>query len=126
MSTTTPRTTPRRAETDDGEVVAGHALAAALPAIHPLAAVGVLVLFPDRLRGLEQVLLLGEEVVVRVEHAAAEAFGGEIEEVAEVDSSFGVRSRYRSCATVHPRTRVLHVPPRTHVAFTTPCSFAPR
>jgi hypothetical protein len=58
--------------------VAGHALAAALPAVHPLAAVGVLVLFPDGFVRLEQVLLLGEEVVVRVEHGAAEALGGEV------------------------------------------------
>ena len=77
------------AEADDGEVVAGHALAPALPAVHPLAAVGVLVLFPDRLGRLEEVFFLGEEVVVGVKHAAAEALGGEVEKIAEA----GTRGR---------------------------------
>jgi hypothetical protein len=65
-------------ELDDARVVARRAAPAALPAVHPLAAVGVLVLAPDRGLGLEQVLLLGEEVVVGPQHGAAEARGGEV------------------------------------------------
>src|SRR3954454_21817291 len=40
-----------QSEPDDREVVAGGPLAAALPTVHPLAAIGVLVLLPDGLRG---------------------------------------------------------------------------
>src|SRR5437016_13228974 len=73
-----------RAEADDREVVARRALAAALPAVHPFAAVGVLVLLPDRRGRFEEILLFREVVVGRVEHRAAEAFGSEIDQIAEV------------------------------------------
>ena len=95
------------AESQDREVVSGHALAAALPPVHPLPAVRVLVFLPDGRMRLDEIFFLGEEVVVRVEHRAAEALGGEIELVAEIHA----RSVRR---------------PRTHVSFTTPCSVAPR
>jgi len=64
--------------------VTGSALAAAFPAVHPLAAVGVLMLFPHRRRRFDQILFLGKEVVGGVEHRAAESFGGEIEQFAKV------------------------------------------
>src|SRR4051812_35533265 len=73
-----------QSEADDREVVAGRALAAAFPTVHPLAAVRVLVLLPDGLRGPQKVFLFREVVIRRVEHGAAEAFGGEVEEVSEV------------------------------------------
>jgi hypothetical protein len=57
---------------------------AALPAIHPLAAIGVLVLFPHRLRGMEEVFLLREVIVCRIQNRPAEALGGKVERVAEV------------------------------------------
>src|SRR5216684_5891744 len=72
------------AEADDGEVMAGSALAATLPAVHPLAAVGVLVFLPDRLDGTEEVFLFSEIIVGRVENGAAEALGGEVESLAKI------------------------------------------
>ncbi len=68
------------AETNDAEVVTGDATAPRLPPVHPLAAIGVLPLAPDRLRRFEQVLLRREELVVRVEDRAAETLLGEIDE----------------------------------------------
>src|ERR1051326_3030631 len=73
-----------RAEAHDREVVSGRPLAAALPAVHPLATVGVLVLLPHRRVRLEQIFLLREIVVRRVEHGAAEALRREIERVAKI------------------------------------------
>ncbi len=58
-----------RAEADDREVMARDALAPRFPPVHPLPAVGVLVLFPHGRRGPDEVLLLGEEVVVCVDDA---------------------------------------------------------
>ena len=49
-----PRTMPGQAEPDDAPVVAGLASAPRLPAVHPLAAVGVLVRDPDR-RGPDRI-----------------------------------------------------------------------
>src|ERR1043166_1303971 len=106
-----------RTEADDRVVVAGCALAARLPAVHPLPAVGVLVLFPDRFRLPEKVLLLGEKVVGCVEHGAAEALGGEVDQLAEVSH---VPIGVPICA---PSSHTLR--PRTYVARTTPCSSSP-
>ncbi|MEZ4791192.1 MAG: hypothetical protein R2811_14400 [Flavobacteriales bacterium] len=68
---------------DHGNVVPFRAFPAALPAIHPLAAVGVLVGDEDGLAGLDQVLLLGEEVIGTPKDFATKTFGGEVDEVGE-------------------------------------------
>src|SRR5690349_10837788 len=70
------------AEPDHAPVVPGHALAAALPAVHPLA---VLVIFAgdeDRLRRIDQPFLVGEEIVGRMDHLGAKPGLGEIDIVA--------------------------------------------
>jgi len=63
--------------------VAGLAAAPRFPAVHPLSPVGVLVLAPDRLRRLDEVLPGSEELVVRRDGRAAQAFGSEVDEVGE-------------------------------------------
>src|SRR5712692_10177177 len=73
-----------KAETDDGEVVPGHALAAALPSVHPFPALGVFVLLPHRLLRLEQILFWSEEVVRGIQHGAAEALGSEVDEFSKI------------------------------------------
>ena len=60
----------RRAQGEQTPVMAGPAAAASLPAIHPLAAIGVLVLLPDRWARLEQVDRVGEELVIAVHDPA--------------------------------------------------------
>ena len=62
-----------RAQLQDATVVAAPALAPALPAIHPLAAVRVPVLVELRAPGQNQVLHAREEVVVRAQGLSAEA-----------------------------------------------------
>src|SRR6266702_961793 len=101
------------AKANRGVIVSGSALAAALPAVHPLAAVGVLRLAPDRLGLFDEVLFFGEEVVGGVEHRAAEALRGEVGKLAEVHRTH--------CPIGAPSAFT----PRTYVAFTTPCSSWP-
>ena len=96
------------AEPDDAPVVAGRAPAARLPAVHPLPAIGVLVRNEYRRRRLEQVLLPGEELVVGGDGLAAEAGGGEIEEVGQF-THCGCPSRYTS----RPRAYVSLIRPRS-------------
>src|SRR5205814_4353766 len=95
------------AESEDGEVVSGSALAAALPAVHPFAAIGVVVLFPYRRVWLEEIFFLGEEIVGRIEHRTAEPLGREIDQIAEVSH---VPIASPMCApsshTFRPRTNV--------------------
>jgi hypothetical protein len=90
------------AEADEAEVVAGGAAAARLPAVHPFAAVGVLVLEEDRGLRLEQVLLLGEEVVVGPDHGASEALGGEIDELGEGSRRSGRSGHHASRLRMRP------------------------
>ena len=73
----------RCTELDHSDVMPFRALAATFPAVHPLAAVGVLVGDEDGLAGFDQVLLLGEEVIGTPQHSATEALGGEVDEVGE-------------------------------------------
>ncbi len=75
---------PRGAQAQDAPVVARFAPAPGLPAVHPLAAIGVLALAPHRGRLLDQVLLGREEVVVGGEDGAAQSFGGEVRKRQEV------------------------------------------
>ena len=63
---------------------AGTAAAARLPAVHPLAAIGVLAGNEDGRVGLDEVFLLREEIVVRREHRAAELFRREVDELSEI------------------------------------------
>ena len=72
-----------RTEAKDREVMSGNALAPRFPPIHPLPPVRVLMFLPHRGGRLDEVLLLGEEVVVRVKHGTAQALGGEVDEVGE-------------------------------------------
>ena len=72
------------AQPDDAPVVRVRAEVAAparLPAIHPLAALGVFALAPDRSRRLDQVLLRRKELVVRGDDRPAEAFRGKVDQV---------------------------------------------
>ena len=71
------------AELDHGGIVPRVALPAAFPAVHPLAPVGVLVRDEDGFAGLDQVLLLGEEVIGTPKDLAPETLGGEVDEVGE-------------------------------------------
>src|SRR5207302_10636800 len=87
-----------------------------LPAVHPLAAVGVLCLDPDRCAVFDQVVLRCEEVVVRSDDDGAEAFAGEIDEILKrgAHSSRPAPSRTRrpSSQTRTPRRNVVRTAPR--------------
>ena len=78
-----------RGEPDDGVVMAGAALAAALPAIHPLAVVVVFVGDEDRRRVGEHAPDLGEEIVGGEQRLGAEAGRGEVDGVAGEGGDFG-------------------------------------
>jgi hypothetical protein len=66
---------PRHAQPQDAPVVPGPALAPRLPAIHQLAALGVLVRQEHGLLRAHQVLLGCEELIVREQRRATEALG---------------------------------------------------
>ena len=72
-----------KAQADQAPVVSRRAPAPRLPAVHPLAPVGVLVLAEDRPLGLDEVLLAGEELVVGGDRRAAQALRSEIRKVGE-------------------------------------------
>ena len=92
-----------RAELQHAPVVAGAALAAALPAVHPLAAVGELALDEDAAPGLDQVVGAGEEVVAGAERLAAEAERGEIDQAGERGSVAAVSlTRPPRCSRARP------------------------
>src|SRR5947209_20602911 len=73
-----------QAQADDADIASGRAAAACLPAVHPLAVVGVLMLAP--LGGVrpEQIFLGGEELVVGPHGPAAQRLAGQIGKVGEV------------------------------------------
>ena len=73
-----------QAETNDAPIEAGCAAAAALPAIHPLATIGVLALDKYRRTRLEQVLLGREEVVIRHQHRATNALRRQIDQISKL------------------------------------------
>ena len=60
------------------------AAAARLPAVHPLAAICVLVLDPYWLRSLDQIFLRSKKIIVCGEHTAANAFRGKVEQIGEL------------------------------------------
>ena len=81
----------REAEPEETPVVPRLAAAACLPAIHPLAAIRVAPGVPDRRFVADQVLLLGEELVVGGENRTPHAGTGEIDQLFE--STHGDSSR---------------------------------
>src|SRR5260370_17375375 len=73
--------TPRQAETDYAPVETRGPAPPRLPAVHPLSGVGVFAFDEDRLAGLEEVFLRGEEIVVGENHRAAQPFGCKINQI---------------------------------------------
>ncbi len=70
---------PRHAQTDHAPVVAGRPLATALPPVHPLAVFVILARNEDRLGGVDQPRLVGEEIVGRIDHLRPQPGLGEID-----------------------------------------------
>src|SRR5262245_20278190 len=75
-----------------------------LPTVHPFATVGVFAVDEDRLLRLEQVLLLREKFVVRVEHRPSETFGCKVGIVGKTvthchESYYGISRRSRGTLT---------------------------
>jgi hypothetical protein len=64
---------PPAAEPEDRQVVTGPTLAAALPTIHPLAVVVVLVGNEDRWARVDHALLRGEKIIAGIDHLSAQA-----------------------------------------------------
>jgi hypothetical protein len=77
---------PGQAEPHDAPVVTRLAAAARFPPVHPLAAIGVLVLAEHGLRDLDEVLLRREELVIRRDRGAAQALRRQVHEIGEVHS----------------------------------------
>jgi hypothetical protein len=69
----------RDTESNDAPIVARTAAAAGLPAIHPLAALGVIALAPPRCVGPDQVLLGRKELVVSGNDGSAQALGRQVD-----------------------------------------------
>jgi hypothetical protein len=91
-----------QSQLNNAPVMSGRAAAARLPAVHPLAAVGVLVGNKDPATGLQEVFLLGEELVVREKREAADAG------CSEIDETGGGRNRWISPA--HATVVKLQIP----------------
>src|SRR5713101_3572087 len=72
---------PRQAEPDYAPVETRRPPPPRLPAVHPLSGVGVLAFDEDRLAGLEEVFLRGEELVVGENHGAAQPLGCKINQI---------------------------------------------
>ena len=70
-------------ELQNGPVVAGNAFPAAFPAIHPLAAIDVLVFNKNPAAGLDEVFHLGKKIIAAGQRLASEALGCKIGEVGE-------------------------------------------
>src|SRR3989454_3858497 len=73
--------TPRQAESDYAPVETRGPAPPRLPAVHPLSGAGVLAFEEDRLAGLEEAFLRGEELIVGENHGAAQAFGCKINQI---------------------------------------------
>src|SRR5262249_29100347 len=98
---------------------------AGLPAVHPFAAIGVLVLLPHRCGVADEVFLLGEELVVACDRRTAECIGREIGKREEGRRAVGVghTSVPRSVAVTVPRAAISS--PRRYVAWTAPRNSSP-
>ena len=79
-----PSTRPGAPELEDAPVVSRDLFAAALPAVHPLAALGELPFDEYAAAGLDKVLHAGEEIVRGAERLAAQSCAaGEIDQAGE-------------------------------------------
>src|SRR5712691_1964530 len=76
-----PAKNPRQAESDYAPVEARCPAPPRLPAVHPLSGAGVLAFEEDRLAGLEEVFLWGEELIVGENHGAAQPFGCKVNQI---------------------------------------------
>ncbi len=129
-----PANAPRYPEFDDAPVVPVPTLSAALPAIHPLPAVGELVRQEDGGFGLHQVLALGEEVVIGGDGFATHGRGGEVDQADEGRGAFRRSSHESLCSRGAPRgepnssgaPRSKIDAPRSQVRSTRPRSRLPR
>src|SRR4051812_44939785 len=92
---------------------ARHAAATALPAVHPLAAIGVAPFDEDAAARLNQVLRAGKEVVAGTERTPAQRRRGEIDEAGETDGDGLAHGRLRA-------SRPSKVTPRADGAGSTP------
>jgi hypothetical protein len=75
---------PANAQLDETEVMSGSALAPALPAVHPLAAIGVLVRNEHPATGLEQILFGCEELVTGRQRQATDTLAGQIDHFGKI------------------------------------------
>ena len=73
---------PGHAQPHHAPVVPGHALAAAFPAVHPLAVVVILAGDEHRLGRVDQPRLVGEEIVGGIDHLGPQPRLGEVDIVA--------------------------------------------
>ena len=69
---------PAQSQLHDTPIMSARAAAARLPSIHPFAAIGVLIRKKDPATGLEKILLLREELVVREKGDPSDAGRGQI------------------------------------------------
>src|SRR5215472_16061218 len=111
------------AEPDDRPVVPGLTAAPGLPAVVNLALVAELRRRERRRVGLDQVLLLGEELVVGGDHAAAERPGREVGHGGEAGFGHVGDSLVRSRPACWPAPACT---PRSHVLRTVPRNSWPR
>ncbi len=98
---------PGRTEPHDGVVVAVIAPSPGLPAVVDLALVAEFVWVEERFLGVDEVLALGEELVVGGAHAAAERSRGEIGKLGELVAHWGTpcRASVRRRASRSPAMR---------------------
>src|SRR5207237_10070570 len=100
----------RHAEPDHAPVVARVPAAPGLPAVHPLAAIGIDVVLPLGGARAQEVLLVGEELVVARDRGATEILAREIGQLEKIGHS----SAPRSVVSARPRSAILR--PRRNVA----------
>src|SRR4051812_43307369 len=100
----------RKSQLHDAPVVTRRSAAARFPPVHPLAAIRVFAGDEDGSLGLDEVLLLGEELVVRRNGLSAQPRRREIDQVCEL--------AHRSCSRY---TRS----PAIYVSSTRPLSRSP-
>src|SRR5206468_12793078 len=77
-----------RSQPANGPIVPGRAPTARLPAVHPLAALGVRALPPFRRAGFDESFFRCEELVVCREDSASESFAGKIRQISKLERWF--------------------------------------
>jgi hypothetical protein len=68
-----------QSQLNDTPIIPGRTAAAALPSVHPLTAIGVLIGNENAAAKFEQILLLREELIVRQNRDAADTCGRQID-----------------------------------------------